>query len=179
LLALIIGCEIAFWVVLGAGLIARYVAKAPRLGLALLVCVPLVDLVLLIATVIDLRAGATAEWAHGLAALYLGFSVAYGHQMITWADGWAAYFWGSGPRPSKRYGREHSIWALKNIGRVVLAGVIAVALLALAVWYVDDPQRTAGLTQWFGSVAIVVAIVVIIDVSDVLWPRKPKPARRA
>ena len=111
MLALIIGCEIAFWVVLVAGLLARYVAKAPRLGLALLICVPLVDLVLLIATVVDLRSGATAEWAHGLAAVYLGFSVAYGHQMITWADGWAAYFWGSGPRPSKRYGREHATWA--------------------------------------------------------------------
>jgi hypothetical protein len=145
--------------------------------LALLICVPLVDLVLLVATVIDLRAGATAEWAHGLAALYLGFSVADGHQMVTWADGWAAYFWGSGPRPSKRYGREHAIWALKDIDRAVLAGAIAVALLAPAVWYVDDPQRTAGLTPWFGSAAVVVAIVVIIDVSDVLWPRRLKPAK--
>ncbi len=177
MLALIIGCEIAFWVVLLAGLVARYVAKAPRLGLALLVCVPLVDLVLLIATVVDLRSGATAQWAHGLAAVYLGFSVAYGHQMITWADGWAAYFWGSGPRPSKRYGREHSIWALKDIGKALLAGAIAVGLLGLAVWYVNDPDRTAGLTQWFGSVALIVAIVVIVDLSVVLWPRKPKRVR--
>jgi hypothetical protein len=56
-------------------------------------------------------------------------------------------------------------------------------LVVLAVWYVDDPKRTAALTQWFGSVAIVVAIVAIVaivatvDVSDVLWPRKPKSVR--
>jgi hypothetical protein len=177
LLALIIGCEIAFWVVLGAGLIARYVAKAPRLGVALLICVPLIDVVLLIATALDLRSGATAEWAHGLAAVYIGFSVAYGHQMVTWADSWVAYLWGGGPRPVKRYGREHALWALKDVGRALIAGAVAVVLLALAVWYVDDPQRTAALTQWFGSVAIVVAIVAIVDVSDVLWPRKPKSVR--
>jgi hypothetical protein len=94
--------------------------------------------------------------------------------MVQWADGWAAYLARKGPRPPKRYGREHATWALRDIGRIVLAGAISVALLALAIWYVDDPDRTGALTSWFGSVATIVVIVVLIDISDVIWPRKPK-----
>ncbi|RQX50832.1 hypothetical protein DLJ57_10885, partial [Micromonospora chalcea] len=86
LVAVIVGCEVAFWVVLLAGLIARYPLRRPRLGAALLIAVPVVDLVLLAATMIDLRRGATATFAHGLAAAYLGFSVAFGHRMVRWAD---------------------------------------------------------------------------------------------
>lgn len=174
MLALIIGCEIAFWVVLAAGVFARYVAGAPRVGLVLLAAVPLIDLILLIASTVDLQRGATAEWAHGLAALYLGFSVAYGHELVRWADGWAAFLAGKGPRPTKRYGREHAAWALKDIGRAVLACAIAVLLLWAAIWYVDDPARTAALSDWYRIVGLVVAIMVIIDLSDVFWPRRPR-----
>jgi hypothetical protein len=139
-----------------------------------LACVPVVDLVLLIATVVHLRSGATAEWAHGLAALYLGFSVAYGHEMIRWADRWAAYFWAGGPRPAKRYGRELAAWAARDLGRVLLAGALSAGLLALAIRLVDDPVRTAALTPWFGTIGLVVLIAGAIDVSDILWPRKAK-----
>jgi hypothetical protein len=177
MLALIIGCEIAFWLVLAAGVFARYVAGAPRVGLVLLAAVPLVDLVLLIASTVDLRSGATAEWAHGLAALYLGFSVAYGHELVRWADRWAAFLAGKGPRPTKRYGREHARWAATDIGRAVLAGAIAVLLLRAAVWFVDDPSRTAALADWYRIVGLVVVITVIIDLSDVIWPRRARPAR--
>jgi hypothetical protein len=175
-LALIIACEVAFWVVLGAGLAARYGLGMRRLGLVLLALVPVIDLVLLIASTVDLRRGATADWAHGLAALYLGFSIAYGHSMVRWADGWAAYVARKGPRPQKLYGREHAASARRDIGRIMLAGAISVALLALAIWYVDDPDRTAALTSWFGSVATIVVIVILIDLSDIAWPRKPKPS---
>jgi hypothetical protein len=68
-IAVIVAVEIAFWVLLAAGLTARYVLRLPRVGAALLIAVPLVDLVLLGATVIDLRGGATARVAHGLAAV--------------------------------------------------------------------------------------------------------------
>ncbi|WP_407342151.1 hypothetical protein [Pengzhenrongella phosphoraccumulans] len=86
LVAVIAACEVGFWVLLGAGLVARYALRRPRLGAALLVGVPLVDLVLLAATVLDLRAGSTATFVHGLAAAYIGFSVAFGHSTIRWAD---------------------------------------------------------------------------------------------
>ena len=46
-----------------------------------MVGVPLLDLVLLAATVLDLRAGSTATFVHGLAAAYIGFSVAFGRSI--------------------------------------------------------------------------------------------------
>ncbi len=74
--AIIVACEVGFWLVLLAGLAARYGLRRPRLGGALLVYVPLVDLVLLVASVLDLRHGGQAGLAHGLAAVYVGVSVA-------------------------------------------------------------------------------------------------------
>lgn len=168
----IIGAEIAFWVVLGVGLLLRYVVRAQRAGLVFLALVPVVDLVLLVVTVLDLRSGATAEWAHGLAALYLGFSVAYGPMLVRWADGWAAYFSRQGPRPTRPVGREHAIWAAKDIARALVAAAISCLLLAAAIWLVGDPSRTEALNSWFGTVAIILLITVGIDITDILWPRK-------
>ena len=80
----IIACEIGFWVVLVAGLGARYILRRRLLSHILLVCVPLLDLALLTLIAWDLVAnGATAQFEHGLGALYLGFSLAFGHRIIT------------------------------------------------------------------------------------------------
>ena len=99
LVAIIIATEIGFWVLLGAGLAARYLLDRRRLSTVLLASVPLVDLVLLIATVIDLSGGATAGFKHGLAAAYIGFSVAFGHSVIRWADQRFAHRFAGGPPP--------------------------------------------------------------------------------
>lgn len=88
------------------GLIARYPLRRPRLGAALLIAVPVVDLVLLAATMIDLRRGATATFAHGLAAAYLGFSVAFGHSMVRWADQRFAHRFAGGPPRAEPPGTE-------------------------------------------------------------------------
>jgi hypothetical protein len=100
--AVIVACEVGFWVVLLAGLIARYVWRRSSLGAALLVCVPLVDLVLLVASALDLRYGrGEADVAHGLAAVYLGVSVAWGHSMVRWADARFAHRFAGGPSPPR------------------------------------------------------------------------------
>ena len=88
---MIAACEIGFWVILGAGLVARYLLRWRRVGGVLLLCVPLVDVVLLVASVIDLRRGAEANFTHGLAAAYIGFSIAFGHSMVR-----LAYFMATG-----------------------------------------------------------------------------------
>lgn len=49
ILAIVIGCEIGFWILLGLGLAARYLWGMRRLGAVLLAAVPLLDLILLIA----------------------------------------------------------------------------------------------------------------------------------
>ncbi len=84
IVAIIIACEIGFWLILAAGLGARYVLRQRVLGAVLLACVPVVDLVLLVAATIDLRDGATANWTHGLAAAYLGLSIVLG---TPWSGG--------------------------------------------------------------------------------------------
>nr|WP_239062798.1 2TM domain-containing protein [Streptomyces sp. SID13031] len=101
MLAVIVGCEIGFWVLLAAGMGTRYLLRLPRLGMVLLAMVPLVDVVLLIAGVIDIRAGSEPSFKHSLAAIFIGVSVGFGHQSLKWADGWAAYRFAGGPRPRK------------------------------------------------------------------------------
>ncbi len=73
----------------------------------LLVCVPLIDLILLFATILHLRSGVTADETDGLAAAYIGVSVAFGPSMIRWADARFAHRFAGGPpvqRPPKRGG---------------------------------------------------------------------------
>ena len=101
LLAVIAGCEIGFWVLLAAGMVTRYLLRLPRVGMVLLAMVPLVDVVMLVASVIDIRSGAEPSAKHSLAAIFIGVSVAFGHQSLKWADGWAAYKFAGGPRPRK------------------------------------------------------------------------------
>lgn len=83
---MIVFCEIAFWVVIVLGLAVRYVFKRHTLGLLFLALTPVIDLILLAATGVDLYRGASATAAHGIAAVYIGISIAYGKQMIQWAD---------------------------------------------------------------------------------------------
>lgn len=160
LLALIAACEIGFWVVLGAGLVARYVLRMRRLGAVLLVCVPLVDLVLLVATVVDLRRGATANFTHGLAAAYIGFSIAFGHSMIRWADQRFAHRFADGPPPWKPpkggWGRTRYEW--REWGKGVLGAAVACSLLGLGVLMVGDADRTAELVAWIYRLGIAIAI---------------------
>lgn len=150
IVAIIVACEIGFWVVLAAGLTARYGLRWRRVSSVLLMCVPLVDLVLLSATVLDLRNGAEASAAHGLAAAYLGFSVAFGHQTISALDARIAHRFAGAPAPERapRHGpalvrREWRQWR-----QALLAWSIACALLTAAVAFVNDGSRTAELRSW-------------------------------
>src|SRR5215813_11115023 len=97
----IVGGEIAFWVVLGAGLAARYLLRWRRVSTVLLIGVPLVDVVIFVATAVDLARGATADFSHGLAAAYIGFSVAFGPGLVRWADQRFAHRFAGGPPPWK------------------------------------------------------------------------------
>lgn len=166
LLYLIIGCEIGFWIFLFAGLFIRYFLHFPKFSKAVLLCVPLLDFILLCATALDLHNGATAEFAHGLAAVYLGFTLVYGSSVIKWADQHIAHRFAAGPEPDRppAGGREHTVYEWKQWGKGVAAGAIASALLALAIAYVDQPERTLALNEWFSTIFWVLAIWLF------LWP---------
>ena len=111
ILAVIIACEIGFWVFVAAGLVARYPMRLKRLGAVLLAMTPVVDLVLLGFVALDLSRGGHASFGHGLAALYIGLSVAHGHAMIRWADVCFAHRFNSGPAPCRPVGGEYAaLW---------------------------------------------------------------------
>lgn len=152
LVAFVAACEVAFWVLLALALLARYGLRLRRVSTALLVCVPLVDVVLLVATIVDLRRGGDASPAHALAAIYIGVSVAGGHRMIAWADRQVAYRLAGGPKPERRPKRGVAHARAERAGwyRHALAWTVGCALLLLASLLVGDWHRAEALTDTIG-----------------------------
>ena len=175
-LAAIIACEVGFWVAVLGGLAARYLARRPRLGAALLIAAPLIDLLLLILVTVDLLNGSTASWHHGLAALYIGVSVAYGHRMIAWADARFAHRFDGGAAPVRLDGAAYTAACWRDVGRTLLAAVIAGGLLAGLIVVVGEPARTAELESFFPLLGLIVGIDLLWAVSYTLWPRRPAAA---
>ncbi|GIP24799.1 MULTISPECIES: 2TM domain-containing protein [Paenibacillus] len=173
---LIVGCEIAFWVFVLAGLCTRYLLKNKFLGGLLLLCTPLVDLVLLIATAVDLKQGAEATAYHGVAAIYLGSTVAFGHRMIKWADERFAYKFAGGSKPAKKPkgGAEHARRERAGWYRHLLAWVIGSAILALLILWVGEPEKTKVFEQFIMGWGTVLGIDFLISFSYTLWPREVK-----
>lgn len=157
LTVVIVGCEITFWVVLAIGLALRYVVRAERVSAAVLWCAPAVDLVLVIAVTVDLGRGAEAGPIHGLAAMYLGVSVAFGHRMVAWADARFAHRFAGAPAPVKPAGSARVAREWKDFGLLLVAAAIA-ALCILAMRYViATPERTQALLGQLGTIGVVVA----------------------
>lgn len=151
LYAAIIGCEVAFWIVLGLALAARYVLRRERLSRGLLLSLPAVDLLLLTFTALDLRSGTTATFAHGLATAYVGFTVAFGGVLVEWADQRFAHRFAGGPPPVASPSRgwpavryELGLWA-----RCIVAWAITIVLLIGLIAAIDNEARTLELEAWF------------------------------
>ncbi|WP_407561248.1 hypothetical protein [Streptomyces sp. 184] len=174
IVTLIIVCEVAFWVLLAAGLALRYLARKPRLGAAVLLCEPLLEVVLLVVTTIDLKNGAEPDWKHGLAAVYIGFSIALGPSTIRWVDVRFAHRFAGGPPPVKppKYGMARALHEWKTAARWILASGIAIALLQGAVWYVGDDGGTESLKAWQVRMLFVIGINVIIAGSYTVSPKR-------
>jgi hypothetical protein len=176
LIALIVACEVGFWCLLGAGLVTRYVLRLRRTSAVLLAGAPVLDLVLLVASVLDLRAGSTASAAHGLAAAYIGFSVAFGATTLRWADQRFAHRFADGPPPERppRYGRARARYEWKLWAGALAGSAVACGLLGLAIVAVDDPARTAHLTGWInGLTAGLIIWALARPLPYTLWPQNP------
>ena len=160
LYALIVACEVGFWVFLLLALALRYLLRKERLSRLLLLGLPLVDVLLLVFTTMDLRRGATATFAHGLAAAYVGFTVAFGGLAVKWADAHFAHRFAAGPAPVKapssgwlavRY--DFNLW-----GRCIVACIITMALVEALVQLVGASEITQPLLRWhkqaFGCIVL-------------------------
>lgn len=175
LIALIVATEVAFWLILLSGLAARYVLRAPRLGMALLVVTPLVDLALLTATTIDLRRGGEATLPHALAAVYIGVTVAWGHRIVRWADVRFAHRFAGGPPPARipRTGRVHAARERREWVRHLVAWTTGTALLGIGVLVVGDLDRTQALLNVAALWTLVLVVDFLISFSYTVRPRRP------
>jgi hypothetical protein len=174
LIAIIIAAEIGFWVVLGLGLVTRYLLDRRTLSTVLLASVPLIDVVLLVATVIDLSQGATADFKHGLAAAYIGFSVAFGHSTIRWADQRFAHRFAGGPPPWRppRGGRERTRYEWREFGKATVAWAVSCGLLLAAILIVGDADRTEALEGWIARLSMILAIWSLWPITHTIWPSR-------
>jgi hypothetical protein len=155
-------CELAFWALLLGGMAARYWWRRRRASTVLLALIPVADALLLAFTAIDLGRGAEAHWTHGLAALYLGFSVVLGPVVVAATDRRFA------KRPPLRIGHWR-LWL-----RVVAASALAALVLASLTLVARDPEPLSG---WFGTLALIAAGWLLLGP---LWTelvsRKKEPA---
>lgn len=178
ILAVIIACEVGFWVLLGLGLASRYLWNHRTLSNILLLSVPLLDVILLAAAVIDIRGGATADLRHGLAAAYLAYSIVFGHSTLKWADAKFHHRYAGGPPPPRppaagaaRTRYEWIFWL-----RIALAYGIAWGVVLILGLLVGTPGRMGPLYEFLGQAAKVPLIALIWPVSHTLWPKKEEPA---
>jgi hypothetical protein len=160
LYTLIVACEVGFWVVLLLALVLRYLLRKRRLSRTLLFCLPLIDVLLLVFAAMDLRRGATATFAHGLAAAYIGFTVAFGGLAVRWADARFAYRFGGGAVPQKApsHGWPAVRYDLNLWARCVVGCVITVLLIEALVWSIGQREGTEPLLAWhkhaFGCIVL-------------------------
>jgi hypothetical protein len=147
---LIVGCEVAFWLVLLLSLAARYLLHREALSRWLIRSLPVVDVMLLVFTAIDLRAGTIATTAHGLAAVYVGFTVAFGAVAVRWSDAHFAYRFASGAAPTKSptTGWKAVRFELRLWSRCIAAWAIAFALIEALIVYVGNDAITRPLHTW-------------------------------
>jgi hypothetical protein len=184
-LVLLIGaCEVGFWVLLGAGLVARYLLRARRVSTVLLLLVPVLDIVLVSASLVDVALGSPPGLTHGLAGLYLGFTVAFGHVTIRWVDQRFAHRFAGGPPPVQppRYGAAKVLHEWREWARLLLAWGVALAVMCatalVAGTGVPAPQEWTGDPMWSWGVKLVPVALIWFAVGP-LWttlapPRRPE-----
>jgi hypothetical protein len=164
IVALILACEVGLWVLLGFGLVARYLLRLRTLSTLLLAAIPLLDVVLVVAVTLDLLRGAEPRSVHGLAAAYLGFSVAFGPSIVRWADVRFAHRFAGGPPPVKAAKgtpeRVAHLWREWN--RVVVAAAITSGVLGGLILFVATPEQSGQLTWWIGRVWAIVGIWLVV-----------------
>ncbi len=156
---LIVACEIGFWVVITLGLLTRYILKKNKLGLFFLALTPVIDLILLVVTGVDLYRGATATQVHAIVAVYIGISIAFGRSMIEWADiRFQYYVMKQGAKPVKRFGMDYAKHYFKSWGQHVLAFLIGAGILFVLIYLINDSSRTEVLAGFLKVWTLVLGI---------------------
>lgn len=160
ILAVIIGCEIGFWVLVIGGLSLRYLLHLRTMSTVVLAAVPILDMLLLVAVALDIHRGSTVEMVHRLAGVYLGVTVAFGHSVIAWADVRFSHWFADGPPPPRRpsKGPEAFRREVAAFGRWLCAAAISgIAVVGLA-HAVADPEQASALYGVFPTLGVITVI---------------------
>lgn len=157
LLIAILVAEVLFWVLLLAGLFTRYALKAPRVGAALLIATPVVDLVFLALVYIDLSNGGSPNFAHGLSAVYIGYSIALGPTIIKSLDRRFQRHFGNGRSHASDVPSQNYRDALATWKRSCLAALISICLLVIGI-FIAGFEASFWLIYWL---IVTVSIVVL------------------
>jgi len=168
----IVCCEILFWVFIVAGLIVRYGFRREKLGFRLMAMSPVIDIVLLVLTVFDLSRGSTATLAHGLAAIYIGVSLAFGKQMIAWADGVYRRVILREQVAKERISRARR--ERNGFYRHILAFLIGGALLGAMILWLGNTEQTESLLRTLQLWGLVLVIDGVISMSYTIFPARSK-----
>ena len=171
--SLIVACEVGLWVLIGLGLSLRYLLRMRRTSTVVLAGIPLLDVVLVVATAADLHRGAEPGLVHGLAAIYLGTSVAFGPAIVRWADVRFAHRFAGGPAPAPKPAkgtpeRSRQLWT--EWYRVVLAAAIASATLLGVGLLFAEPGQAQALYGWIGRCWAITGLWLIFGP---LWDGRP------
>ncbi|QDP99141.1 hypothetical protein FOH38_00470 [Lysinibacillus fusiformis] len=171
MIAWIISAEIAFWIVIIVGLICRYVFKKPKLSIFFFALTPVIDLLLVLLTAMDLKAGTPASTAHGIAAIYIGVSIAYGKTMISWADvKFQQWILKASIQKETLTGLAKGKHEMKLLGRHIVAYIIGAGLLYAMTLFIGSNTDTSPLLQVMKVWGIVLTVDAIISISYVIFP---------
>lgn len=170
----IVADEIGFWVFIFLGLFTRYILKKDKLSLCFFACTPVLDLVLLIITFVDLRNGAPASFVHVLAAVYIGVSIAFGSPLIKWADAHFAYYFAKGPKPEKKakFGKAGAKRERQGWYRHLLAWAIGSGLMLFIHYLAGHPNNTELLLKRALLWSLILAADFVFSFSYTLFPKK-------
>lgn len=179
----IIGAEVGFWVLLVGGLALRYLARLRGPSTVVLAAVPLVDLALLVFVAVDVVGGAAPTRAHGFAALYLGITVAFGHQIIRRTDAWFSHRFAGGPKPLKApkgsTAEVRELW--QEWFRVLLAAVIGAVCLLGMIALEGSPWPTsveaAALHPYWATLLLLPLITVVWFLAGPAFAGRGDPAK--
>jgi hypothetical protein len=175
----IILAEICFWVFILLGLVVRYVYKKEKASIWLLGTTPFIDLMLLIFTVFDLKSGEEATFVHALASVYIGVSVAFGKQMIKWADiQFHYYFLKIDNRAPKMFGIERGKKELHGFFKHLIAYLIGGTIIVGMNYFLRNTTDTENLMLTLRIWSIILGIDFLQAISYFLFPTTKKESKR-
>lgn len=171
----IVMAEVCFWIFILLGLVTRYIFKKEKLSIWLFGATPLIDLILLILTVLDLKSGAEATIVHALAAIYIGVSIAFGKQMIQWADiKFQYHFLKIDNRPAKLYGIERGKKEMEGFFRHLIAYLIGATLLLGMNYLLSNSTDTEPLMATLRTWTVILGLDFCISLSYRVFPTTKK-----